>query len=185
MSITPVARGVSRPVVAYLVGLALVGVASAHWALVHRFAAWLVLVLSLTVGLVALTRTARWRSHKVHVTSQRVVLEGGVLHHWTSSVRHDEITATHVDQRMTERLVRRGYVVVETASGTIPVGPVRHPAALARLIDAERHAEGESVPLDSVFTYTDETNRPEFEVRVAPSPRRRRDPRRDSGTVRG
>jgi len=30
-------------------------------------------------GLVALTRTWRWRSHKVHVTNERIVVEGGVF----------------------------------------------------------------------------------------------------------
>jgi hypothetical protein len=90
------------------------------------------------------------------VTNDRVIIEGGVLRHQRTSIEMRDVLATRVDQRVSERLTRRGYVYLETSAGPIAVGFVRHPGALCRLIDAERLVgESYSVPLDTVFTYED------------------------------
>jgi uncharacterized membrane protein YdbT with pleckstrin-like domain len=156
ISITPVSRGVVRPFLVTLTTIALIVESASRYALVHRFEDWLVLVLIGPLGLLTLTRIWRWRSHKVHVTNDRVIIEGGVLRHQYTSIEMRDVLATRVDQRVSERLTRRGYVYLETAAGSIPVGLVRHPGALCRLIDAERReSETYTVPLDSIYTYED------------------------------
>jgi len=156
ISVTPVSRGVLRPFLVTLTTIALIVESASRYALVHRFEDWLILVLVGPLGLVTLTRIWRWRSHKVHVTNDRVIIEGGVLRHQRTSIEMRDVLATRVDQRVSERLTRRGYVYLETSAGPLAVGFVRHPAALCRLIDAERR-EGEtySVPLDTIYTYED------------------------------
>jgi hypothetical protein len=65
---------------------------------------------------------------------------------------------------MAERLWRRGYVYLETSGSSVPIGLVRHPAAMCRLIDAERMApDPQTDPLDTVYTYEDPNSSP-YEV---------------------
>ncbi len=170
ISVTPVARGLVRPLLLALVAAALVVGGAQHVSLIHQHKWPLALVFVGPFALVALTRAWRWRSHKVHVTNERLVLEGGVLRHYRSSIELSDVIATRVDQRVTERLSRRGLVVLETSAGPMVVGKVRHPGALCRLIDAERsgHA-GYPLPLDTVFTF-EEPDALGLEVR----PQRRR-----------
>jgi hypothetical protein len=117
------------------------------------------------------TRVWRWRSHKVHVTNQRIIVEGGVLHHQRSEIDLRDVIATHVDQRFRERLSRRGLVVLESRAGTTNLGVVHHPGALCRLIDQERavYREG-GVAFDTVFDF-DQPQPPDYEIH----PRRRRE----------
>jgi membrane protein YdbS with pleckstrin-like domain len=156
ISVTPVSRGVVRPFLLTVTTLALIVEAAARFAYVHRFEELMNVVLVLPLLAVTLTRLWRWRSHKIHVTSERVVIEGGVMRHWRTVVELHDVLATRVDQRVSERLTRRGYVYLETPGSTVPVGLVRYPSALCRLIDAERVASEDSAfPLDTVFTYDD------------------------------
>lgn len=156
ISVTPVSRGVLRPFLVTVTTIALIVEGSSRYSVVHRFEDWLVLILIGPLGLVTLTRVWRWRSHKIHVTSGRVIIEGGVLRHERVSIEMRDVMATRVDQRVSERLTRRGYVFLETYAGPIAVGFVRHPGALCRLIDAERlQEESYAVPLDTVYTYED------------------------------
>lgn len=165
ISVTPVAWGVLRPVLASVIGVVAIVEGENHLHVVHQFAWW---ILGLVVGpmaLVAATRIWRWRSHKVHVTNQRVVIEGGVLRHQRTMIELRDVIATRIDQRFFERFARRGFVSLETSGGPITLGRVRHPAALCRLIDAERtERRRRPVPLDTVFTY-DEPAANDFEVR--------------------
>ena len=170
ISVTPVARGLWRPALASVAAAALTVVGARHVHLVHQHGTVFAVVVVGPFALVALTRTWRWRSHKVHVTNERIVLEGGVLRHFRSSIELRDVIATRVDQRVAERLTRKGIVLLETVAGPLVVGPVRHPGALCRLIDAERTgAPSGALPLDTVFTYQ-EPEPFDFEVR----PQRRR-----------
>jgi membrane protein YdbS with pleckstrin-like domain len=172
ITVTPVARGLVRPCLAGIVMLALVIFGAKHVHLIHQHEMLLGLILAGPFALVALTRTWRWRSHKVHVTNERIVVEGGVLHHQRSSVDLRDVVALRVDQRVSERLTRRGVVVLETNAGSIMIGKLRHPEALVRLIDAERaNNQIDPIPFDTVFGY-DEPEPFDFEVR----PRRRGNP---------
>jgi uncharacterized membrane protein YdbT with pleckstrin-like domain len=129
----------------------------------------LALIFAGPFAVIALTRTWRWRSHKVHITNERIVVEGGVLRHHRSTVDLRDVIALRVDQRVSERLTRRGVVVLETNGGSIVIGKLRHPGALARLIDAERAGNQiDLVPFDTVFGY-DDPEPIDYEVR----PRRR------------
>jgi membrane protein YdbS with pleckstrin-like domain len=137
---------------------------ASRYSYVHRFEDVLMVLFVLPLALVTLTRTWKWRSHKIHVTSERIIVEGGVLRHQRSSVELRDVFATRIDQRVTERLTRRGYVYLETTGAAVPIGLVRHPAALCRLIDAERNTvHSSSDPLDTVYTYEDSAASP-YEV---------------------
>jgi uncharacterized membrane protein YdbT with pleckstrin-like domain len=154
ITVTPVSAGVVRPVLFTLVSAALVVEAGRRFALVHRFADVLWVVVVLPAALASLARIAAWRSHKIRVTDQRVLVEGGVLNHYEFSVELADVFATRVDQRVHERIARRGVVVLETTGGgPIQIGRVRQPGALCRLIDAERVAQRPAVALDAVYTY--------------------------------
>jgi hypothetical protein len=156
ISVTPVSRGVLRPTLLTITTLALIVEAGARYVFIHRAEDWLIFFFVLPLAVVTLTRVWRWRSHKVHVTSDRVIVEGGVLRHQRSSVEMRDIVSAHVDQRLRERFTRRGFVYLDTVVGPIPVGLVRHPGALCRVIDAERLGpQRDDVPLDTVFAYED------------------------------
>jgi uncharacterized membrane protein YdbT with pleckstrin-like domain len=153
ISVTPVSRGVLRPTLITLTTIALIIEGASRYHLVHLIEDWLLLIFVGPLAVVTLTRTWRWRSHKVHVTNDRVIIEGGVMRHQRSSIELRDVLATRVDQRVSERLTRRGFVALETLAGPVVIGLVRHPSALARVIDAERREEvRQSVPLDTVFS---------------------------------
>jgi membrane protein YdbS with pleckstrin-like domain len=172
ISVTPVARGIVRPGLVGIVMLALVIFGAKHVHLIHEHEMLLGLIFAGPFALVALTRTWRWRSHKVHVTNERIVVEGGVLHHQRSTVDLRDVVALRVDQRVSERLTRRGVVVMEVGAGSVMIGKLRHPEALVRLIDAERaNSQIDPVPFDTIFGY-DEPEPFDYEVR----PRRHNNP---------
>jgi membrane protein YdbS with pleckstrin-like domain len=170
VSVTPVSEGLLVPALVTVVAIALVVLAVMH---VHFFHTYRVALSVILVGpglAVFLTRTLRWRSHKIHLTNQRIVVEGGVLQHTSSEVELRDIVTTHVSQRLRDRVTRRGDVVVETAAGTLHVGVVRHPAALGRLIDNERKNGAPSdVAYNTVFDF-DSPQDHDYDV----SPRRHR-----------
>jgi membrane protein YdbS with pleckstrin-like domain len=174
ISVTPVSRGVVRPVLFVVATVVLVLEGARYISFVHHHKSLIGLIFIGPIVLVTLTRVWRWRSHKVHVTNERIIIEGGVLHHQRSAVELRDVIATRVDQRVTERLTRRGVLLLETAAGPVVLDKVRHPSALCRLIDAERAGHPQqSIPLDTVFSF-DEPEHFDYEVR----PRRRRSDRR-------
>ncbi|MEO9180099.1 MAG: PH domain-containing protein, partial [Acidimicrobiales bacterium] len=123
-----------------------------HVRFIHQHEMLFGLILAGPFILVTLTRAWRWRSHKIHVTNDRIIIEGGILGHQRSTIELNDIAAIRVDQRVSERLTRRGIIFLETVAGTIFVGKVRHPGALCRLIDAQRANYYEAtVPFDTVF----------------------------------
>lgn len=171
ISVTPVAKGLLLPALALVTTTVAVQYGSAHVHLIRSLHTVLLVVLVVPCIVVLVTRVWRWRSHKVHVTNQRIVVEGGVLHHRRSDVEIRDIAATHIDQRVRERLMRRGMVILETRSGTMNLGVVHHPSALCRLIDNERLVlRGDEVAFDTVFDFDAPQSR-DFEI----SPRRRRE----------
>ena len=174
ISVTPIAVGVAWPTLFAFVTAALVLEAGHRFALVHKVSGVVLLVGVVPPAVVALARIVRWRSHKVHLTDRRVLVEGGVLDHYAFSVELADVFATRVVQSVRERLTRRGVVVLETVGGgPVEVGRVRQPAALCRLIDAERSAQRPAVPFDAVYTY-DEPDPFPGEMRPEVFPRRSR-----------
>ena len=178
ISVTPVSRGVVRPLLVVVMAVVLVVEGTRYISLVHHHELVIGIIVIGPFVLVLLTRIWRWRSHKVHVTNERIVVEGGVFGHYRSAIELRDVIATRVDQRVTERLTRRGSLLLETAAGPVVLDKVRHPSALCRLIDVERAGHREqSLPLDTVFTF-DEPQQLDYEVRPRPRPRRRRSVRR-------
>jgi len=169
VSVTPVAVGLVRPALTALALAVLVQIGSFHVSFIHHHEAWFLLVLVGPALVIVATRTWRWRSHKIHLTNERLTVEGGVVRHYRSAVELADVYATRVDQRVHERLSRRGTVVLETAGGTFLVGRVRHPSALCRLIERERASHHDDrVPFDTVFEFDDPSSH-DFHV----DPRRR------------
>ena len=154
ITVTPVGRGLLVPATATVVAIVLVVLATTHVHFFHTYRVVLFVVLVAPGLAVLLTRTLRWRSHKIHLTSQRIIVEGGVLQHTSSEVELRDIVTTQISQRLRDRLARRGELTVETTAGTLSVGLVRHPAALSRLIDNERkHGGPGDVAYDTVFDF--------------------------------
>jgi uncharacterized membrane protein YdbT with pleckstrin-like domain len=153
ISVTPVARGLARPLLSLVTAVVVVHYGTRlHFVHQHELLATLVVVGPCL--LVLLTRIWRWRSHTIRITSERVVVEGGVLGHYRSSVELRDVIAIRIEQRFAERLARRGSVLLETLAGPVDIGRVHHPDALCRLIEAERaRFGGEQLPLDTVFEF--------------------------------
>ena len=142
VSVTPISPGVTRP---WILLLAVVATIREVVDVVHgagRWQPWLYVVLAGPVLVVALVRTVRWRSHKIHVHDYGVTIERGLGRRGRSSVAWADIAAVEVQQGLRDRLSGRGQVVLETATGTWTLGLVRHPMALARVIESGQHHAG-------------------------------------------
>ncbi len=140
VSVTPVSPGVTRPWI-----LLMAVVASTREVVdvvrgLGPWQPWLYLVVAGPVALVAVVRTARWRSHKVHVHAGGITVQAGLGRRTQTTLSWDDIGAVDVERGLHDRLTARGLVVVETATGPWVLGLVRHPLALARVIEAQRHA---------------------------------------------
>ena len=138
ISVTPVPRGLLAPATLLVVVEGAVVWIGMHWHLLHRYEPIVLLGAGLFPALVLATRSLRWRSHKIILTSQRIVTEGGVLGRYSSQINLGDVITTRADQTFIERLRRRGVVMLEMSSGTAVLGPVRHPMALRRLVDRSR-----------------------------------------------
>jgi hypothetical protein len=177
ISVTPVARGLARPALSLVTAVVVVHY-GARFKFIHEHEPLLMLLVAGPCLLVGLTRLWRWRSHKVRVTSERVIVEGGVLSHYRSSLELRDVIAIRVEQRFVER----GSVILQTSAGPVDVGRVHHPAALCRLIEAERAGNQQiDLPFDTVFEH-DQPDPYDFEVNPAERRTRRASDRGSSQT---
>lgn len=138
ISVTPVPQGLAVPLVVFALLEGLVIWLATLWSLLHRYEGIALVTVGALPALVGATRTLRWRSHKITLTTQRVAIDGGVLARFSTQVHLGDVFATHADQSFAERLRRRGVVLLETSAGTVTLPAVRHPAALRRLVDRTR-----------------------------------------------
>lgn len=138
ISVTPVPRGLLAPAALLVVLEGVVVWLGMHWRLLHRYEPIALLGVGLFPALVVATRSWRWRSHKIILTTQRIVTEGGVLSRYSTQINLGDVITTRAEQTFVERLRRRGVVMLETSSGATPLGPVRQPMALRRLVDRSR-----------------------------------------------
>lgn len=159
VSVTPVPRGVYGPALVVTLAVVAVSVGAHYLGAVRHHVAWVALGVVGLPLLVLLTRTWRWRSHKVHVTTDRVIVEGGVGRRHRSGVELADVGAVHVEQRVADRLSRSGTIVLETPTGAFSLGRVRHPAALVRVIERGRGPRDAPPPLDTVFGFDDPNQR--------------------------
>lgn len=175
ITITPVARGLVAPILVTVLLALVVQFTTSHFHFLHATRGVLWLVLVGPCAFVVATRTWRWRSHKVYVTNQRVIIKGGALQPHRGEVELRDVLSSRVEQRVRERLTRRGFVTLETRAASVNLGLVRHPSALCRLIDRERMAiPRDEMAYDTVFDF-DPPGAHNFEI----SPRRHRDRRVD------
>jgi len=152
VSTTPISRGLWRPLLLAAMVTALVIIGGQHVTKVHTYEGACFAVLVGPPLFVALTRTVRWRSHKIHVTSERIVDEAGVLRVRSRELRHDEVLSVEVEQRLKDKVRRRGTVWVRSRNVDLPLGPLRHPESLVRLVDQARRGTRPSVTsYDTVF----------------------------------
>ena len=155
VSITPTPWGLTAPFLSVLLALGLVTEGAMHLHVIHQYEP---VGLAILVGpplLVLATRLWRWRSHKIHVTSEQLITEAGALRHVVSSISLDDVVSLEVEQRFNERLRRRGVVRVVTQQGVALLGPVRHPDALARIVEQARRKRLPSVvAYDTIFEPT-------------------------------
>ena len=166
ISVTPVPKGVAAPVVLFLLVEGLVIWLATLWSLLHRYEGIALVVAGILPALVMATRAWRWRSDKVTLTTQRVVIVGGVFARHSTQVNLGDVFATHADQSFGERLRCRGVVKLETSAGSVTLPAVRHPAALRRLVDRTRRgfASSQSPSWEDFFDDVDSEERgPEFE----------------------
>ncbi len=141
---TPLSRGVVRPAVLALAMSATIRYAVDNLHGLDRFQTPLYVALVGPVLLLVTTRIWRWRAHKIHVTSQRLVVEYGATRRVRTSIELGDLILIRTHQGVGERMFGRGDVVIETIAGPWLVGRVRHPAALVRLIEAERSRRHET-----------------------------------------
>jgi membrane protein YdbS with pleckstrin-like domain len=154
ISVTPVPQGLTAPLVAFVLLEGAVIWLATLWSLLHRYEGIALVAVGVLPAFVIATRTWRWRSYKVTLTTQRLVIDGGVLARYSTQVNLGDVFATHADQSFAERLRRRGVVLLETSAGTVTLPAVRHPAALRRLVDRTRrdYASSASPSWDEWFT---------------------------------
>jgi uncharacterized membrane protein YdbT with pleckstrin-like domain len=138
VSVTPVAEGLTGPIVAMAVAAGAVMVADHYLSWARHQALALSLVLVTPCAALLAMRAWRWRSQRVTVTNQRVVVVSGLANRRRRSVELLDVIAVRVDQRWLERPLKRGDVTLETAAGPFDLGSLRHPDALARVIEYQR-----------------------------------------------
>jgi hypothetical protein len=141
VTVTPLARGVLMPLALTALALAAAILMARQWAW-PREHGWVPALVVLGPATVLGGRLARWRSRRIVLTNQRVIEVGGVLRRHGGSVELRDVHGSRLDQRLLERVARRGHVVLEMAGGTVALEAVRRPDALRRVIDHQRRLAG-------------------------------------------
>ncbi len=82
-----------------------------------------------------IARWARWRSRSVSLTNERIVVSNGSFRKKSEQVRLMRIIEVHLLQGVTDRLLRRGDVILEVDDGPpLAVEHLRHPEAFQRVV---------------------------------------------------
>ena len=153
--VVEVRRGIGRlvvPMATFVIAGSLAGaalVASRHPTQTH--AGWFRIAAAVAGGLSALCliwlfgRMLAWRAETVAVTTDRLVLSRGVLRRRSDQVLLGRVVDAHVDQRLAQRLVGRGDLILELVDAqTVVVGGLRQPDAFRRVV--LRHAGLDEAP---------------------------------------
>ena len=91
-----------------------------------------------------IARWARWRSRSVSLTNERIVVSNGSFRKKSEQVRLMRIIEVHLLQGVTDRLLRRGDVILEVDDGPpLAVEHLRHPEAFQRVVLRELGRDGE------------------------------------------
>jgi len=82
-----------------------------------------------------IARWVRWRSRSVSLTNERIVVSNGSFRKKSEQVRLMRIIEVHILQGVTDRLLRRGDVILEVDDGPpLAVEHLRHPEAFQRVV---------------------------------------------------
>lgn len=154
LSVGPVPFGLLGPLFSLALALFLFVTGMRYVSLVKEHAMIFGAILLLPTSFVVATRAWRWKSHRVVITSMRVVVRSGVLRRRLVTVYYDRLLGVHSQRRVRDRLVRQGGVTLETDEGPMYLGRFRHPDSLIRMIQHQRDAFArDSIPLDTTFDF--------------------------------
>ena len=154
VSVTPVPFGLIGPVLSFVALAALLVAGSESFQFVRGHWPILALVILGPTALLILTRTWRWRSHRITVTSHRIEIAHGTIRRQNDFVYFDHLVGVHTQRRVRDRLARRGGVTIETQEGPLHLGTFRHADSLVRVIQHQRDASArDAIPLDTTFDF--------------------------------
>jgi uncharacterized membrane protein YdbT with pleckstrin-like domain len=134
----------ARPVVLAAVVFGAVGTAYFGWRSAPAWFGVLLGVVTLATALYLLGRVLSWRATLLVLTSSRVVYRSGIIRRVGREIPIDRVQDVTYLQRLSERLVGAGTLVVESAGerGAAPFPDVRRPevvqSAINRAVDASR-----------------------------------------------
>jgi membrane protein YdbS with pleckstrin-like domain len=142
VSVSPIPEGLFIPALIVAAEFASLVISSNRWTWVHHHQWWLALAI-VPAAFVLAARALRWRSHRLTITTQRVIEQRGVLHQRRSAIELADIRSLEVSRGLLDKLVRRGTVNVSLDQTIVALRRLRHPEVIARVIDHVRLPEGE------------------------------------------
>ncbi|CAN5139884.1 PH domain-containing protein [soil metagenome] len=77
------------------------------------------------------------KTHKLTITTERSIYRSGIIHRFTSEVRHDDVRNIKMDQNYKERLLKIGDIAISSAGQDemeIVIRDIPHPQDIADLI---------------------------------------------------
>ncbi len=77
------------------------------------------------------------KTHKLTITTERSIYRSGIIHRFTSEVRHDDVRNIKMDQNFKERLLNYGDIAISSAGQNdmeIVIQAIPHPQEIADLI---------------------------------------------------
>ncbi len=77
------------------------------------------------------------KTHKLTITTERSIYRSGIIHRFTSEVRHDDVRNIKLDQNFKERLLKFGDIAISSSGQDdmeIVIRDIPHPQEIADLI---------------------------------------------------
>lgn len=77
------------------------------------------------------------KTHKLTITTERSIYRSGIIHRFTSEVRHDDVRNIKMDQNFKERLLKFGDIAISSSGQDdmeIVIRDIPHPQEIADLI---------------------------------------------------
>jgi uncharacterized membrane protein YdbT with pleckstrin-like domain len=130
--------GLAVPVIVTAATLGVVGAAYFGWGSAPAWFGVVLGAISTAVAVYLLGKVLSWRATLLVLTSSRVVYRTGIVRRIGREIPIDRVQDVTYVQRLLERLVGAGTLVVESAGerGTEPFPDIRHPEVLQSEINA-------------------------------------------------
>lgn len=77
------------------------------------------------------------KTHKLTITTERSIYRSGIIHRFTSEVRHEDVRNIELDQKLKERLLKFGDIAISSSGQDdmeIVIRDIPHPQDVADLI---------------------------------------------------